>query len=72
MTYPNPPKIGWSVEFTPLPAMVGTRLARATEVRILPRSKRALEQIVVVREGRGRRIVFRGRHGERVLGEISV
>jgi hypothetical protein len=70
MSHPKAPKVGWSVEFTPLPAIVGTKLARATEVRILP--KRTIEQIVVLRAGSGGQIVCRGRHGERVLGELSV
>jgi hypothetical protein len=69
---PDVPRIGWRVELSPLPPAMGTKLARGTEVRVLPRKQPKLDEIVAVRCGRETQIVCRGRHGERVLGELSV
>jgi len=71
VTHPDPPKVGWNVEFTPLPAMVGTKLARATEVKIVP-SKRQRGEIVLVRTGKVTKIVARCGKRQRVLGELAV
>jgi hypothetical protein len=65
------PRIGRNVEYTPLPAAVGSKLGRATEVQILPPSKtqRKIEKIVLVRLPDGLTRITVGYEG---LGELKL
>jgi hypothetical protein len=67
------PRIGRHVTFTALPAVIGTKLGRATEVEILRGSKthRTTDEIVLVYMSEGlTQIVIRTENGDTVLGEL--
>jgi hypothetical protein len=67
------PRIGRQVSFTALPAVIGTKLGRATEVEVLPDSKvrRTTDEIILIHTTDGvTRIVIRSRGGDTVLGEL--
>jgi hypothetical protein len=68
-------KIGMNCEFTALPPSHNGPLCRATEIKILPPSKRKRddgETIIVLRLPGVVRIVARGRSGDVALGELRL
>jgi hypothetical protein len=66
------PRAGWPVSFTPLPPGSG-RMPRATEIAVLPRSKRALaSQIMVVHDDGALRVMLRQGQMETALGELHL
>lgn len=70
------PRIGRNVEYTPLPAAVGSKLGRATEVEILPPSKptqQSINEIVILQLQDGLiRIISRCATADEVLGELRL
>jgi hypothetical protein len=70
MGYPMVPKIGHSIEFTPLPPAGSGPLQRATEIQI-KRSTRG-GAITIGHDNGITRLILRAAGHERVLGELQL